>query len=150
MCQLNGSKIIFRIGRIHVYRALVLVGFAFALLSLQATLSHIANPDYLVADVARGETHAWYHFFREAIGDMAAISGVLILLFGPSKYRSPLTWCTMVVVLFGYFSPYWIGYPWHGVSSPNVAAEAAHILQTGLTFAGVLMAKRDYFRVGVD
>lgn len=139
-----------RIRRIHVYRALVLLGFAVALLSMQATLSHISNPDYFVSDAVRGETHAWYHFFREAVGDVAAIAVVLMLLFGPSKYRSPLTWWAMAVVLFGYFSPYWIGTPWHGVSSPNLAAETAHILQTGITFLGLLIAKRDYFPLGVD
>ena len=138
------------IKRVHVYRALVLLGFAFAFLSLQATLSHISNADYLVKDAVRGETHAWYHFFREAMGDMGAMAVVLMLLFGPSKYRSPLTWWTMVVVLFGYFSPYWIGYPWHGVSAPNVAAEAAHILQTSFAFLGLLVAKRDYFPVATD
>lgn len=130
--------------RIITYRSLMMLSFGLALLSLIATLSHIKNVDYLVSDAVRGETHGWYHLFRESIGNIGSMVAVTILMFCHKQSRRPLIWWIMAILVFSNFAPYWIGYPWHGVSAPSLDVEVGHILQAVFASLSLIIAKPDY------
>ena len=122
-------------------RALVAVGFLIGLTSLYQTVSHIGDPDFIQVG---GETldHAYYHFFREAGGDVAAMAVILFFLFGKRERRTTAMWTMSFIVALGYYLPYWIGMPFdQSLSAPHARAEIAHVLQATLVIAGLFLSK---------
>ena len=127
--------------KIVLARALVVAGFAVGLTSLYQTFSHIGDPDFIQVG---GEAldHSYYHFFREGGGDIAAMLAILFFLFAKEENRTRTTWVMSLLVVLGYYLPYWVGMPFNvALAAPHFRAELAHILQAALVFSGVLIAR---------
>ncbi|MFT7459790.1 MAG: hypothetical protein ACI909_002473 [Planctomycetota bacterium] len=122
-------------------RVLIIAGFLLGLTSLYPTVSHIGDPEFLLAggDVL---DHGYYHFFREVGGDVAAMMVIIYFLFTSSHNRTPATWLMCFIVALGYYAPYWIGMPFNDVlGAPHMSAEISHILQAALVFTGLWTAR---------
>ncbi len=121
-------------------RILVTLGLAVGLTSFSQTVSHIGDPDFLQVggDVV---DHSYYHFFREAGGDVAAMAVMLLFLHGPKRFRTREAWLMSLVVALGYYLPYWVGMPFNdALRAPNTTAEIAHVLQASLVLVGLMLA----------
>ena len=132
--------------RLNIARALLIAGFAIGLESLFATFMHIGDPLYTVQpEFGGGTTHSWYHALREGMGDVATIVVMLLLFFGPKNFRTMPTWWIGLILLFGYYSPFWIGMPFNPeLAAPNLEAELRHIVQAALPLAALFVAKREF------
>ena len=124
-------------------RVLALVGFAYGFQSsLMATFNHIGNP-------AMGPPHTWYHFVREVGLDIGALAGLLIILFAAPKFRTPVTWWVALVLMVGYYAPYWIGIPFMAELAPPGGllgrADWNHIIQAFLPLLGLFLARPHFF-----
>ena len=133
--------------RINVARVLVVAGFAIGLTSLSATFSHIGDPNYLVQpEFENGQTHAWYHALREAVGNVAAMAAVLFVFFGRPRDRNPATWWICLIVVVGYYAPYWVGMPFDpALGAPSLVVEVSHVLQALAAVTGLLVSRREFY-----
>jgi hypothetical protein len=128
-------------------RTLLLLGLGIGLISFSGTISHIGDPNYLlVAGIEEGEpiirTHAWYHALREAAGDVAAMAILLLVFFGPERFRTPQTWLISLLLMVGYYAPFWIGAPFsEGLASPSWEAEIVHIIMAALSGAALVVGR---------
>ncbi|MEX2366325.1 MAG: hypothetical protein WD601_06935 [Pseudohongiellaceae bacterium] len=135
------------INRLNIARTLIVLGFIAGLSSLWATFTHIGDPAYLVtADFGGGQAHSWYHALREAFGDLAAIIVVLFVMFASPQVRTPATWWICLILLAGYYLPFWAGMPFmEELAAPSLGAEINHISQALLSLAGLFYARREFF-----
>ena len=127
--------------RLNIARALVIVGFMIGLTSLYQTVSHIGDPEFLLVggDII---DHGYYHFFREAGGDIAAMAVVLLFLFCTAENRTSTTWAMAMLVALGYYAPYWVGMPFNeSLAAPHMRAEISHSLQAALVVTGLFVAR---------
>lgn len=133
--------------RLNLARALLVFGFLYGLGSLFATFGHIGDPDFLVQEsFDGGQGHAWYHALREAFGDIATMTVVLLVFFGQDRFRQPLTWWICFILLAGYYLPYWAGMPFmEELAAPGIRAEISHIVQAVFALAGLFLARRLFF-----
>ncbi len=131
----------------YLPRILILAGFAIGLKSLAMTLGHVADPAYtLVSAFTKGSTHAWYHAFREGIGDIAAMAVILMIFFGPGSWRSPVTWFICLILMGGYYLPFWIGTPFvPELAAPHWRAEFIHMAMAAFSFSGLIFAGKEFF-----
>ena len=136
------------INRMNIARALLVFGFLYGMTSLFATFNHIGDPAYLVQEsFGGGQGHSWYHALREAFGDIATIAVLLFLFFGPARVRQPYTWWVCLILLLGYYLPYWAGMPFmEELSAPSLTAEINHVVQAVFALAGLFVARREFFR----
>ena len=134
--------------QLNIARALLVFGFLYGLTSLLATFNHIGDPAYLVqAEFGGGQAHSWYHALREAFGDIATLVIVLFLFFADPKVRQPVTWWICLVLLIGYYLPYWAGMPFlDELAAPSLQAELNHIIQAAFALAGLFFSKKDFFK----
>jgi hypothetical protein len=132
--------------RLNFARVLVVTGFAIGLTSFSATFSHIGDPNYLLPQgYENGQTHGWYHALREIAGDVAAMCVVLFVFFGAAQDRNRATWWICLIVVVGYYAPYWLGVPFNpALGAPNLAAEVSHVLQALAVVGGVFVARREF------
>lgn len=128
-------------------RILLVCGFLVGVNSLAATFSHISDPAYLLnAGFGGGRAHAQYHALREAFGDLAAMAAILIIFFGKPHYRSPLSWTLCLILMLGYYLPFWIGMPFKGeLAAPGLGAELNHLFQAGLALSALFLARKSFF-----
>ena len=133
--------------RMNVARALTLFGFAIGLRSVYFTWSHIGNDLFLMTpDSPLAVTHSWHHFFREVFGDFGAMIGVLILLWAPEKLRAPTTWWVMLILLLGFYGPFWAGTPFMAeLAAPTMGAEIQHLIMALPPLVGVFLVRKEYF-----
>lgn len=133
--------------RLNIARALLVFGFLYGLTSLLATFNHIGDPAYLVQEsFGGGQAHSWYHALREAFGDIATIVVVLFIFFADARVRQPATWWICLVLLLGYYLPYWAGMPFIAeLAAPSLQAELNHIIQAAFALAGLFCARKDFF-----
>ena len=98
----------------HIWtaRGLVIAGFVLGHTPISSTFNHIGDE--------RFSGHTWYHFFREGVGDLAAMTAVLVILFIAPRMRNPAMWWLMLISLLGMLAPFWIGMPFN----PALAAPA--------------------------
>ncbi len=136
------------INRMNIGRALTILGFGLGLGSVGATWTHIGDEMYLLTSESPVDvTHSWYHFFREVFGDLGAMIGVCILLWAPAKLRAPLTWWTMLVLLAGFYAPFWVGAPFmQALAAPDWIAELQHVVMAVPPLVGLFLVRREYFR----
>ena len=132
--------------RLNIARTLVVTGFAIGLTSFSATFSHIGDPNYLLPPAyENGQTHGWYHALREVAGDIAAMGVVLFVFFGRPQNRNPGTWWICLMVLVGYYAPYWVGMPFNpALAAPGLMVEVSHVLQASAAVSGVFVARREF------
>ena len=114
---------------IWVSRILVLVGFALGYGSIGATVGHLGNDAFLLVDAAPvTQTHSWHHFLRELGGDFGAMIAILLILFAAPRFRTPLNWWIMLVLMLGFYGPFWVGVPFNpAYGAPNLGAEINHL-----------------------
>lgn len=130
------------ISRLNIARALLATGLAVGLLSWKESVGHIGNDDFLVPAYPLGATHAWYHVFREAGGDVAKMTVFILLFFGPSPWRTPVTWWIGLILMLGYYAPFWIGEPFlPALSAPIPIAGWIHLAMAMLAFGGLGLAR---------
>ena len=131
--------------RLTLSRILLFAGLTFGMISFFATIGHIGDPNYLLIEgVGESEpiTHAWYHALREATGDVAAMSILILVFFGPERFRNSQTWLISLLLMIGYYAPFWIGAPFsEGMTSPNLGAEIVHIVMAALSIAALFVGK---------
>lgn len=134
--------------QLNLARGLLVFGFLYGLTSLLATFNHIGDPAYLVqAEFGGGQAHSWYHALREAFGDVATILVLLYLFFADARVRQPHTWWIALVLLLGYYLPYWAGMPFMDeLAAPSLQAEINHIVQAFFALSGLFCARKAFFR----
>jgi hypothetical protein len=117
-----------------IARIFLIVGLGVGLLSWRESVGHIGNPDFRVDAYPLGATHSWYHVFREVCGDAAKMAVFLLLFFGSARWRTPVTWWIGLVLMLGYYAPFWIGEPFlSALSAPNTPAAIVHIVMALFT-----------------
>lgn len=111
-------------------RVLIVTGFAAGYNSLSATVGHLGNDAFLlVADSPAGPTHSWHHFLREIGGDFAAMAAILLIIFAAPRLRSMLTWWVILILMLGFYAPFWIGTPFNpAYGAPDTQAEINHLI----------------------
>ena len=136
------------ITRMNICRALMVFGFVVGLRSVLLTWGHIGSDLFvLTADAPLAVTHTWHHFFREVFGDFGAMIGVLILLWAPPGLRRPAAWWVMLVLLMGFYAPFWVGVPFMAeLAAPSMNAEVQHLVMAIPPLVALFVVRREYFR----
>ena len=139
-----------KLNRLNAARALTVIGFLIGLGSVGYTWAHIGDELFvLTADSRLAVTHSWHHYFREVFGDVAAMAVVLLLLYVPKPLRRPAVWWSMLILLFGFYAPFWVGVPFMAeLAAPNRAAEIQHVLMALPPMIGVFLCRSYYFQAG--
>jgi hypothetical protein len=128
--------------QLTIARVLLLVGLGIGLLSWREAVDHIGNADFLVPAYPLGATHSWYHVFREVCGDVAKMTVFLLLFFGSPRWRTPTSWWIGLVLMLGYYAPFWIGEPFlPELSAPNNAAAIVHIVMALFAFSALIVVR---------
>lgn len=139
---MTGSQRVLRPSRLSIARGLLVIGLVLGLISWKESIDHIGAADFLVPGYALGATHAWYHVFREAGGDVAKMAVFLLLFFGPSDWRTPVTWWIGLILMLGYYAPYWIGEPLlAALSAPVPIAGWVHLATATFVIVGHAVAR---------
>ncbi len=133
--------------KLNIGRLLIVLGLVVGLESLRQTFSHIGDPLYTVMpEFGGGTTHSWYHALREAMGDVATIGILLLVMFGWKSWRTPATWWISLILMFGYYSPFWIGIPFNAeLAAPSLAVDLRHMAQAAVPVTGLLVARDAFF-----
>lgn len=115
---------------IWVGRGLIIAGFLGGYNSIGATVRHLGNDAFLlVANSPNGPTHSWHHFLRELGGDFGAMAAILLIVFAAPVYRTRVTWWVMLVLMIGFYAPFWVGAPFNSAyGAPNMSAELNHLM----------------------
>lgn len=134
--------------KLNIARTLLLIGLFIGLKSWWQTISHIGDETYtLIPEFTKGKYHAWYHAFREAIGDFSIMVALLLMFFGNPKWRTPQTWWIGLALIFGYYAPFWIGTPFvPQLGAPHMTAEMIHLGMAIPPVIGLLLAKKYFFK----
>ncbi len=127
-------------------RGLVIIGFLVGYGPVGATFRHIGNDRFLLTPEATLDvTHSWHHFLREGFGDLGAMVAILIILFVAPRYRNPAMWWVMLVLMIGFYAPFWVGVPFMAeLAAPSMNAEIAHLSMAVPSLLGCFLAKRHY------
>ena len=127
-------------------RVLVIAGFLLGWGSIGATVGHVGNDRFLLVEGAPlVQTHSWHHFFRELGGDFGAMAVILLILFAATRFRTPLTWWVMVILMVGFYAPFWIGVPFMSeLAAPNMRAEITHLSMAIPAVLGCILARRHF------
>ena len=118
------------IGNIWVGRSLIVIGFLAGFNSIGATVGHLGSDAFLLVSASPvGQTHSWHHFLRELGGDFGAMAAILVIIFAAPAFRSMLTWWIMLILMVGFYAPFWIGTPFDAAyGAPNMSAEINHLI----------------------
>lgn len=132
--------------RLTIARVLIAIGLVVGIESLWATFGHIGDPLFtLPAAFGGGTKHAWYHALREAMGDIGTIAVLILLFFGPAKFRNSSTWWVALILMIGYYSPFWVGMPFNSaLAAPTLEAEIRHIVQAAIPLSALFLARKDF------
>lgn len=127
-------------------RILVLIGFLAGWNSLGATFGHLGNEAFLLtADAPITPTHSWHHFLRELGAQFGVMAAVIVILFAGPRHRTPVAWWVMLILMIGFYAPFWAGVPFNpGYGAPNMSAEINHLSMAIPALLGALLAKRHY------
>ncbi len=127
-------------------RVLVILGFISAYGPVGATFSHIGNERMLLIT---SSPHSWHHFFREGFGDLGAMAAILMIMFAAPYYRNPLTWRVMLILMIGFFAPFWVGVPFMSeLAAPSLSAEIQHLQMAIPAVLGCFLARRHFTLAG--
>ena len=127
-------------------RGLVIIGFLAGYVPVGATFRHIGNDFFLLTPEAYLDvTHSWHHFLREGFGDLGAMVAILAILFVAPQYRNPAMWWVMVILMIGFYAPFWVGVPFMAeLAAPDMAAEIAHLGMAVPSLVGCFLARRHF------
>jgi hypothetical protein len=131
---------------LRVARVLVIIGFLAGWNSLGATYAHIGNDVFLLTPEAPiTPTHAWHHYLRELGAQFGAMAAILLILFAPPAFRTPVTWWVMLILMIGFYAPFWVGVPFNpAYGAPNMGAEINHLSMAIPALAGCFLARRHF------
>jgi hypothetical protein len=130
------------ISRLNIARSSLLIGLLIGLVSWKESVGHIGNANFLVPAYPLGPSHAWYHVFREVCGDVAKMAVFLLLFFGSDRWRTPVAWSICLILMLGYYAPFWIGEPFlPALTAPIPIAGVAHVAMA--VFAFLALASPD-------
>jgi hypothetical protein len=134
------------VNRLNIARALTIIGFLIGLQSVGFTWGHIGNAGMvLTSDSYLAVEHSWHHFFREVFGDAAAMIVVLLMLYVPQQLRQPLVWWSMLILLLGFYAPFWVGTPFMAeLAAPSLGAEIIHLTMAFPPMIGVFLCRSYY------
>jgi hypothetical protein len=133
------------ISRLNIARSSLVIGLLIGLVSWKESVGHIGNADFLVPAYPLGPTHAWYHVFREVCGDVAKMAVFLLLFFGPDRWRTPVAWSICLILMLGYYAPFWIGEPFlPALAAPIPIAGAAHVVMAVFAFLALGLARASF------
>lgn len=132
---------------IWVGRLLIIAGFVAGYRSIGATIGHLGNDAFLLVENSPvGPTHSWHHFLRELGGDFGAMVAILLIVFAAPKYRTPVAWWVMLVLMIGFYAPFWIGLPFDpAYGAPSLGAEINHLVMAIPPLIGCFLL-RSFFR----
>lgn len=129
-------------------RALVIIGFLAGWGSLGATFAHIGDPSTLMT-AAGVPTHSWHHFIRELGAQCAIMAAILLILFMAPAQRTRSVWRVMLILMLGFYGPFWIGLPFdRAYGAPGLSAEINHLSMALPALLGALLARRHYPAAG--
>lgn len=132
--------------KLVIARIALALGLGIGLISFSATVGHIGNDQYLLVAGSEDATHAWYHALREATGDVASMIILLGIFFGPAAWRTRTTWVICLIIMVGYYAPFWIGAPFSSaLAAPNLGAEIVHIVMALLPFSALALARPSFW-----
>lgn len=144
------TKILELIRNFWTARVLVIFGLLAGYVPIGSTFDHIGDPEMLLVEEAFLQHHSYYHFFREGMGDLAASAVILFILFAAPKFRNPAMWWVMLITMFGFYAPFWIGAPFMAeLRAPFIGAEIAHLRMAVPAVIGCFLARRQYFNTEV-
>jgi hypothetical protein len=114
---------------IWVGRVLIIIGFLAGYNSIGATVTHLGNDAFLLVGASPvGQTHSWHHFLRELGGDFGAMAAILLIIFAAPRFRTPVAWWAMLILMIGFYAPFWVGVPFNpAYGAPNASAEINHL-----------------------
>ncbi len=127
-------------------RVLIIAGFLLGWNSLSATVGHLSNDLFLFVEGSPvGQDHSWQHFLRELGGDFGAMIAILVLIFAAPVYRTRVTWWVMLILMIGFYAPFWIGIPFDpAYAAPNMSAEINHLMMAIPALIGCFLARRHF------
>lgn len=133
--------------KLNIARVLILIGMGIGIESLSATFGHIGDPLFTLPEAfGGGTTHAWYHALREAMGDIGTIVVLLLVFFGAASFRTSSTWWISLILMIGFYSPFWVGMPFNSaLAAPTLDAELRHIAQAAIPLIALFIARKDFF-----
>ena len=127
-------------------RVLIIIGLLAGYIPISSTFDHIGDVESLLTEASFLPSHSYYHFFREGVGDLAASAVILLIIFAEPKFRNPAMWWVMLITMFGFYAPFWIGAPFMTeLRAPFIGAEIAHLQMAVPALLGCFLAKRHYF-----
>jgi hypothetical protein len=127
-------------------RLLVLAGFLAGWTSLGASAGHIGDPATLM-NAAGVPTHSWHHFLRELGAQFGIMGAVLLVLFTTPAQRTATQWWVMLILLSGFYAPFWIGVPFDpAYGAPGTGAELNHLAMAVPALHGVFLSRRHYIK----
>ena len=137
-----------KLNRLNIARALTIIGFLIGLRSVGFTWAHIGDEMFsLTSESHLAVTHSWHHYFREVFGDVAAMVVVLLILFAPKQLRQPAVWWSMLILLLGFYAPFWVGVPFMAeLAAPSMTAEIQHVIMALPPVIGLFLCRSYYFR----
>ena len=125
-------------------RTLVLIGFLAGWGSLGATFGHIGDDSTLMT-AAGVPTHSWHHFLRELGAQFGIMAAILVVLFMKPEQRSPAAWWIMLILMLGFYAPFWIGLPFNSAyGAPGISAEINHLSMAVPALLGAFLARRHF------
>ena len=69
------------------------------------------------------------------------MAAILVILFAAPKFRTPLTWWVMLILMIGFYAPFWAGTPFMAeLAAPNRAAEINHLQMAIPALLGCFLA----------
>jgi len=127
-------------------RVLVVIGLLAGFGPVGSTFRHIGNDRFLLtSDATLDVTHSWHHFLREGFGDLGATAAILAIMFVAPQYRNPAMWWVMLIVMIGFYAPFWVGVPFMAeLAAPGMSAEIAHLSMAVPALLGCFLAKRHF------
>jgi hypothetical protein len=131
---------------LRVARVLVVLGFLAGWTSLGATFDHVGNDAFvLTADTPTVPTHAWHHYLRELGAQFGTMGAILLMLFAPAHFRTPVMWWAMLLLMLGFYGPFWAGVPFNrAYGAPGLGADLVHLSMAVPALTGCLLAKRHF------
>jgi hypothetical protein len=135
------------VNRLNIARTLTIFGFIYGLRSVGFTWDHIGSAAFLLtSESPLAVEHSWHHFFREVFGDASAMIVVLVLLYVPQQLRQPAVWWSMLILLLGFYAPFWVGVPFMPeLGAPSLDAEIQHVVMALPPMIGVFLCRRYYY-----
>ncbi|MEX6625347.1 hypothetical protein [Tenacibaculum salmonis] len=136
---------------LNIARVLLIIGLGIGLKSWWMTTQHVGDQNYtLISNFTKGEYHAWYHAFREAIGDLAAMVILIFIFFGNKTWRTPKTWYVSLILIIGYYAPFWVGTPFYPeLAAPHITAEIVHLSMAIPTIIALFLARKSFFNTSL-